>query len=128
MVETTIDMGTVWDGWAGQWIRVKPHQSFAQKQRYDSAGLNAEMAATERRQKAKTTLQVTSVEKAWVLFNDQVEEWNLLDVVGEPIPLSRQGLEGDAVPIDLIEQAVDAIADFYDAQRPPVFRENASSV
>ena len=56
------------------------------------------------------------------LVQEAVVEWSLQDHNGEPIALTRDGLMGDAVPRDLVDQAVGEINDFYESQRPATFR------
>ena len=50
-------------------------------------------------------------------------EWNLQGYDGQLLPPSRIGVLSPEAPEDLIDQLVGAMSDYYEAQRPPNFRE-----
>lgn len=121
MVDTTrthqIDMGEIWDGWEGQWVKVRPYRSFAASERVDASLARAEA-------QADGTVRTTAdyVNRAATIVEEFVVEWNLLDYEGNPITADRAGIQHELTPSDLIEQMVVAVLDYYEAQRPPKFR------
>ena len=116
-----IQMGEIWDGWDGQWIKIKPWMSYAASQAVEAAGVDASMSAGGER---KVTLGITSVDAAAAWVKHQVLEWHLLDHEGNEIDATPDGIAGETVPPDLIDQAIGAISDYYEAMRPPPFRED----
>ena len=119
-----IELGKLWAPWDGQWVRIKPHISYAEKLFIDSAAAQVSMNTGD-----KTTMNVTlrGVETAVATVQRCVLEWHLLDITGELIPANRKGITGENVPHDLMDQVIGEITDFYEAQRPKPFRESASS-
>ena len=115
-----IQMGDIWEGWDGQWVRIKPWMSYADDQLIEAAGVQASMASAK---DSAITIGVRSVEAAVAWVELQVEDWNLLDYEGQPIERSRAGIESKSTPPDLIDQAIGAISDYYEALRPPAFRK-----
>ena len=123
----TIEMGQIWDGWEGTWAKVKPHMSFASRQRIDSAAVHGSMKPGDADEDKTMDLSVTTFETGVAWIEGQVREWNFVDYNGSAFMPDRGGLNNSEAPIDLIEQLIDAMDDFYDAQRPPVFRKSASN-
>ena len=119
-----IELGKLWAPWEGQWVRIKPHRSYASKVRTDSARSQMTMSTDDR---TTMSLALRTLEYAIVTVQEYVLEWRLVDVDGQPIEASRKGITGNNVDFDLMDQAIGEIADFYEKKRPPVFRESASS-
>ena len=119
-----IEMGKLWAPWEGQWVRIKPHRSYAAKARLDGVRHELTVKTNDRE---TMNLAVKSIEYAVAMVEECVLEWRLLDVNGQLIPASRKGITGDDVPSDLIDQVVGEVSDYYEAQRPKVFRESEKS-
>ena len=118
--EYTIDMGEIWEGWEGQWARIKPYQSYASQQRIEQAAYQGSMNVKER---DTMRMHIQQVEAAVAWVEEQVVEWNLLGYDGNEIQPNRAGVTGELTPPDLVDQLVGAMSDYYEAQRPPIFRE-----
>ena len=122
--EHTINLSEDWEGWEGQWVKIKPHLPFAVRQKIDGAVASAQL---QLRESATQALDIDfrphDVVIAWV--EHQVVEWHILGFDGEPIPCNRDGLLGDNTPPDLVEVIIGRMSDYYDEQRPPPFRRSA---
>lgn len=117
-----IDMGAIWDGWAGQWARIRPYQSYAAQQRIEQAAFQASMHPTAGESTPEVDVNLRQVEAAVAWVEEQVVEWHLLDYEGDELQPNRAGVTGDMTPADLIDQLIGAMSDYYEAQRPPIFR------
>lgn len=114
-----IQMGDVWEEWRGQWVKVKPWMSHANAARIQAVSFAARATPDSAEALAHAVTERT------VLFAElQVLEWHLIDLNGEEIERSREGVMGDATPPDLMEQVALAIDAYYEALRPPAFRRN----
>ena len=122
-----IDMGEVFEGWSGQTIKVKPWMSYAAATAIETAAIPQEAAAQDGDgEDAPTPLGSAVMARSWAWIRHQVLEWSLRDYEGELIEHSFAGITGDAVPADLIDQAVVAIEEYYEALRPPAFRRTGT--
>ena len=115
----TIDMGEVHSGWAGQWVKIKPYLSYAADQSIEAAKYQISVAKGEDRGE----VQIAGLGMACAMADHCIVEWNLLDYEGTPLPQGRQGIMHELASRDLIDQMIGQINDFYESQRPEVFRE-----
>ena len=123
-MEPTIEMGEIHKAWAGQWMKVKPHQSFRASQRIKAAGLEkGGLGAGD----GTVALTFNHALVAVASVQEQVVEWNIQGYSGDVLPLTKEGVLSDDAPPDIIEQATIAIRDFYDAMRLPDFRNDEES-
>ena len=128
----TIEMGKLWDDWEGQWAKIKGARSYASAMRIEEAGMRAELESRRRRRgtpakpgKMALTMQSVEIAIAWV--EEQVTEWNFVGIDGNALQLGGEAIRGDNAPHDLIDQLIGEMSEFYEEQRPPAFRESASS-
>ena len=124
MVAThTIELGELWDGWDGQWVKIKPWKFYAARERINASALDITKAGKD--DPMAVSRNVLAVTIAYV--EEQVIEWNLIGYDGDPLPQGRAGVLSEAAPPDLIDYVIDEAETFYEAQRPPFAREKENS-
>lgn len=112
----TIDLGELWEGWRGQWVKVRPRLSYARQQAMESVLID-DVADDD---------PVANVPRM-VRFNCEVTdqaviEWHLLGHDGEPLPQGVEGIMHEEAPPDLLAKMFREIANFYGEQRPAPFQ------
>ena len=121
MVAThTIELGELWDGWDGQWVKIKPWMSFASEKRIAHGAVSASHSLQPDDDDKKLEFIVDSLRVTIAYVQEQIVEWNLLGYDGEPLPQGRAGVMSDVAPPRLIDAVIDAAGDFYEAQSPPL--------
>lgn len=126
----TIEMGDVWEGWQGQWIKIKPYLSYAQQVTIEAKQVKTTIQSTTTKgasEVAQAQVEASAVESMALLCEVAVVEWNLQGYDGTVLPVGRLGVISPLAPFDLLDQAYGEIRDYYDSQRPPDFRERAKS-
>ena len=133
VAEHTIEMGELWEEWSGISATIRATRSYAAGLRIDEAGMRAEMLMQERKGKGTPdkprSLDIVSqaVETAVAWVEEQVLGWNFTGYDGAVLPLGRAGVVSENAPYDLIDQLIGSMSDYYESQRPPVFRASAPS-
>ena len=114
MVDHKIELGNFYDGWQGQFVKIKPYRSWAEQQVVDAAGFAANMGQGDERvyMNADPKAKGISVVQA-------VTEWALTGMDGEPIPTPPDGFLSPALQPDMGNVIVDAIEDYYNSKRIP---------
>ena len=144
-----IEMVAIHPSWDGYWADIRKRRSFPAQARIDKAsepGLNIGAGELDRLSAAAKAGEVLDEDDtpvgldgghpltaAIAIIGESVVTWNLpiLDDDGVPsgksLPLGRAGVMHDGSDIDMLEQLVDAIEDYYKAQRIPVSELKASA-
>ena len=127
---TTIDLGDLADEWAGQHVTIRPHLSYAARQRVDSAASRSTAEVqprnrAERRQRdrpVEITNEMTTLEYAVALIEEAVIDWHVLGHDGNPLPANRAGVQSPHAPALLLDTIVDEIEAHYEEQAPKLKR------
>ena len=120
----TLNMADYSDDWADQSITLRPHLSYAADQRIETARVRMSTEVSSGGNKRTTdkqmemTAAVTPLEYAVAVVEECVLSWTLLGYSGVTLPASRVGVMSEQAPAELLDVAVDAIVEFYEARRP----------
>ena len=124
---TTIDLADLSDDWAGQHVTIRPHLSYAARQRIDAAAHRSTTSVQprnraerrgQRNEPVEITSQVTPVEYAVAVIEEAVTEWHVLGYDGNPLPATRAGVQSPHAPALLLDTIVDEIEAHYEARAP----------
>lgn len=117
-----IELGDFHEGWAGQWVNVKPWMSFAASAKIDASRFDRSVVGKADDfaddNDVAVNVKVNTVEYSAILIDLQVLDWNVLGYDGEPLPAGRAGVLSDLAPVDVIDVVVAQMSDYYEAQRP----------
>lgn len=112
----TIELGELWEGWRGQWVKVRPRLSYARQQAMEAV-LTEELPADHPAADVPRMVRFNAE-----VCDQAVLEWRLLGHDGEPLPQGIEGIMHDEAPPDLFAKMFRAIANFYGEQRPAPFQ------
>ena len=144
-----IEMVELCDRWEGYWADIRKRRGFPTQARIDKAsepGLRITAGELDRLRGAAGSADGIDEEgtplglegghpltAAIAIIGESVVTWNLPIIddeglpTGKTLPLGRAGVMHDGSDIDMLEQLVDAIEDYYKAQRIPVSELKASA-
>ena len=114
MVDHKIELGNFYDGWQGQFVKIKPYRSWAEQQDVDGSGLAGSMSQGD----DVVAMKMDPKAKGMIVVR-AVAEWALTGMDGEPIPPPPDGFLSPALQPDMGNVIVDAIEDYYNSKRIP---------
>ena len=113
--EPVINMGLLADEWEGMRIRIRPFLSFKASRLIDTAAVSMGNVSED-----GIDLSMNPMNHAVAVVEQCVLSWTLKNHADEIIASTREGVEDDLTPAVLMEEAVEAILEYYESAAPKV--------